>query len=91
MPIIKSSKKRMKQTRTKRKRNVAKLRKHHEIFKIMEDLIKKSKKEEAEKLLPKFFSSVDKLAKKNIYHDNKAARKKSSISLKINQLKAKKA
>ncbi len=37
-------------------------------------------KKEAEEKLPKVTSMVDKLARKNIIHDNKAARIKSQIS-----------
>ena len=37
-------------------------------------------KEEAEELYPKVSSMLDKLAKKNIIHDNKAANLKSSLS-----------
>ncbi|MGC9330347.1 MAG: 30S ribosomal protein S20 [Bacteroidales bacterium] len=37
-------------------------------------------KKEAEEKLPKVMSMVDRLARKNIIHDNKAARIKSQIS-----------
>ena len=43
-------------------------------------------KAEAEKMLPQVMSMVDRLAKKNIIHDNKAANLKSSLKRKVNAL-----
>jgi len=43
-------------------------------------------KEEAVKLYPKVQKMLDKLAKKNIIHKNKAANLKSSLSKHINKL-----
>lgn len=40
----------------------------------------------AEALLPKVTAMLDKLAKKNIIHSNKAANLKSSLQLKVNAL-----
>lgn len=45
-----------------------------------------TKKEEAEKLFPEVASMIDKLAKRNIIHQNKAANLKSSLALHINKL-----
>lgn len=45
-----------------------------------------SVKSEAEAMLPKVSKMLDKLAKKNIIHDNKAANIKSSLSKHVNQL-----
>lgn len=44
-------------------------------------------KDEAVKLLPKISSMIDKLAKKNIIHKNKASNIKRKLSLKVNALK----
>ena len=44
-------------------------------------------KEEAKKLLPKISSMVDKLAKKNIIHKNKASNIKSKITKRVNAIK----
>ena len=44
-------------------------------------------KEEAMKLLPKISSMVDKLAKKNIIHKNKASNIKRKLTKRINALK----
>jgi small subunit ribosomal protein S20 len=44
-------------------------------------------KEEAKKLLPKVSSMIDKLAKRNVIHKNKAANIKSKLAHRINSLK----
>ena len=41
---------------------------------------------EAEKLLPEVCSMLDKLAKRNVIHKNKASNLKSSLTLHINKL-----
>jgi small subunit ribosomal protein S20 len=43
-------------------------------------------KKEAEKSLPAVFAMIDKIAKKNIIHKNKAANLKSSLQLHVNGL-----
>ena len=43
-------------------------------------------KEEAAKLYPEVISMIDKLAKRNIIHKNKASNLKSKLALKINHL-----
>lgn len=43
-------------------------------------------KKEAEKSLPTIFTMLDKLAKKNVIHKNKAANLKSGLQVKINNL-----
>ena len=43
-------------------------------------------KEEATKLYPEVISMIDKLAKRNIIHKNKASNLKSKLALQINQL-----
>jgi len=43
-------------------------------------------KDEAAKLYPEIVSMLDKLAKKNVIHKNKAANLKSSLALHINSL-----
>ena len=41
---------------------------------------------DAQKFAPKVFSMIDKLAKRNIWHDNKAANLKSSLTRHVNKL-----
>ncbi len=45
------------------------------------------KRDEAVKASSNFFSKLDKAVKKGIVHQNRASRKKSRITLKINSLK----
>jgi small subunit ribosomal protein S20 len=43
-------------------------------------------KEEAQKLYPEVVSMIDKLAKNNIIHKNKASNLKSKLTVQVNQL-----
>jgi small subunit ribosomal protein S20 len=43
-------------------------------------------KEEAAKLYPEVISMIDKLAKRNVIHKNKASNLKSKLAIQINQL-----
>lgn len=45
-----------------------------------------SDKKEAEASLPKVISMIDRLAKRNIIHDNKASNLKSKLTKKVNAL-----
>ena len=67
----KSSKKRIRQTLTKRAHN---------------RLFHKTARNAVKALLPKVTAMLDKLAKHNIVHKNKAANLKSSIQLHVNAL-----
>jgi small subunit ribosomal protein S20 len=50
------------------------------------DLRNETDKEEAGKSFPKVISMIDKLAKKNIIHKNKAANLKSKLAVQLNSL-----
>ena len=52
----------------------------------IKELRNETEKEDAEKSYPKVISMIDKLAKKNIIHKNKAANLKSKLALKVNSL-----
>ncbi|HDR51649.1 MAG TPA: 30S ribosomal protein S20 [Mariniphaga anaerophila] len=52
----------------------------------IKELRNEMEKEEAEKSYPKVVSMIDKLAKKNIIHKNKAANLKSKLAVKVNSL-----
>lgn len=73
----KSSEKRIRQSNARRIEN-------RYYAKTMRNALKKlrntNEKQTAEELAPKVFSMLDKLAKKNVIHKNKAANLKSSIS-----------
>ncbi len=76
----------------KRIRQTEKRRLHNKYYaKTMRNALKKLRattdKKAAEELYPKLVSMLDKLAKKNIIHKNKAANLKSKVSKHINSLK----
>ena len=79
----KSSEKRIRQTETRKVEN-----KYH--AKTARNAVKKlrllSNKEEATKLYPEVASMLDKLAKKNVIHKNKAGNLKSSLAKHVNSL-----
>ena len=79
----KSSLKRIRQTAARKARN-------HSYAKTarnaVRDLRALTDKAEAAAMLPKVSSLLDKLAKRNIIHDNKAANLKSKLALRINKL-----
>ena len=79
----KSSEKRIRQTQTRRLR-------HRYVHKTTRNAVKALRgttdKSAAEALLPKVTAMLDKLAKVNIIHKNKAANLKSSIALHVNSL-----
>ncbi len=72
----KSALKRIRSNETKRLRN----RYQHKTTRNAIKKLKESEKKEAEALLPSVISMVDRLAKKNIIHDNKAANLKSQLT-----------
>lgn len=79
----KSSIKRIRQTETRRLRN-------RYVAKTTRNSVKKLRgttdKEEATKLYPSVCSMLDKLAKKNVIHKNKAANLKSKLAHHVNSL-----
>jgi small subunit ribosomal protein S20 len=79
----KSAKKRIKQTEVKTLQN-----KYY--AKTMRNAVKKLRAETSKDALaaalPKVVSMIDKLAKKNVIHKNKAANLKSSLSAHLNQI-----
>ena len=79
----KSSEKRIRQTATKRAHN----RLYHKTARnAVKALRYTTEKSAAEALLPKVSSMLDKLAKMNIIHKNKAGNLKSSVQLHVNSL-----
>lgn len=72
-----SALKRIRQDAKKRLRNRYYAKTTRTAIKNLRDL---TKKDEAEKFLPKVVSMVDKLAKKNIWHKNKASNVKGKLA-----------
>lgn len=79
----KSSKKRIRQTETRRLRNRYYHKTTRNAIKAMRNT---TDKEAAEALLPRVSSMLDKLAKRNIIHKNKASNLKSKMALHVNAL-----
>ena len=80
----KSSIKRIRQTETRNERNRYQ---HKTARNAVRNLRTIASKKEAEELLPKVQGMLDKLAKRNIIHKNKASNLKSSLQLHIAGLK----
>ena len=80
MPITKSAKKALRQSKKRRQRNLRRLKAMKDIIKKIRKLVEANKKEEALKLLPRAYKSINKAAKTNIIKKNTAARKKSRIT-----------
>lgn len=72
----KSALKRIRSNETKRLRN----RYQHKTTRNAIKKLREADKKEAETLFPTVVSMIDKLAKRNIIHDNKAANLKSSLA-----------
>ncbi len=79
----KSALKRIRQTETRRLRNRYYARTTRNAVK---KLRKTTSKQEAEELLPRINAMLDKLAKKNVIHRNKAGNLKSSLAKHVNSL-----
>ncbi len=80
----KSSIKRIRQTETRNERNRYQ---HKTARNAVRDLRAITSKKEAEELLPKVQGMLDKLAKRNIIHKNKASNLKSSLHMHLSGLK----
>ncbi|MDL2320322.1 30S ribosomal protein S20 [Alistipes sp. OttesenSCG-928-B03] len=78
-----SAKKRIRQTETRRLRN----RYYHKTTRnAVKALRNTTEKGAAEVMLPKVNALLDKLAKRNVIHKNKAGNLKSSLQLHVNNL-----
>jgi small subunit ribosomal protein S20 len=89
MPITNSAKKALRQNSKRRKINAVKKRKIKDLIKEMRILVSQNKNEEAKKLLPKIYKTLDKTAKSGFIKKNTASRKKSRIAALINKKQTK--
>jgi small subunit ribosomal protein S20 len=78
-----SAKKRIRQTETKRSRNKYYARSTRSAVKALRQT---SDKEEATEQYPKVVAMLDKLAKNNVIHKNKASNLKSKLAKHVNSL-----
>jgi small subunit ribosomal protein S20 len=76
----------IKRIRSNEKRRVLNKYQHKTTRNAIKALRETAGKKEAEKLAPSVFNMIDKLAKKNIIHDNKAANIKSGLQVFVNAL-----
>ena len=79
----KSAKKRIRQDAKKRIRNRFNKKTARTAIKTLREITDKA---EAEKFFPKVVSLIDKLAKKNTWHPNKAANLKGKLAKHVNSL-----
>jgi len=79
----KSALKRIRQDKVKRLHNRYYAKTTRNAIKVLRDT---SDKEEAAKLYPEVVSMIDKLAKRNIIHKNKASNLKSKLAVQISKL-----
>ncbi|MCP9235614.1 30S ribosomal protein S20 [Lewinella sp. JB7] len=79
----KSAKKRIRQDERKRLHNRYYKKSARTAIRKLRDLEDRS---EAEKQLPRLFSMIDRLAKRNLWHANKAANLKSGLAQHVNRM-----
>lgn len=80
MPITASAKKALRQTKTRRARNVVKKQAYKKAVTTYRKMVAAKKMDEAQKLLPAAFKALDKAAKTNVITKNKASRLKGRLS-----------
>lgn len=86
MPITKSAKKALRQSKKRRARNIQQKKAFKDIIKSIRKLALENKKEEALKLLPQAYKAIDKAVKAGLIKKNTAARKKSRLTKLINKI-----
>jgi len=86
MPITKSAKKALKQSRKKRLFNLHRSKKMRSSVKQIKGLIEDKKKQEAIKILPEVYKAIDKAAKRGLIKKNTANRKKSRLTKAIHRI-----
>ena len=80
----KSAKKRIRNSETKNERNRYQAKSARTIIKKIRT---STDKKEASEMLPKIAAMLDKLAKTNVIHKNKASNLKSELTLQVNKMK----
>ena len=80
MPITKSTKKALRQSITRKKRNIKRKDAIKDVTKKIKKLLIDNKKKEALVLLPSAYKAIDKAVKRNVLKKNTANRKKSLLA-----------
>ena len=78
MPITKSAKKALRQSKKRRVGNIKQANAYRTAVKNFKKLAAEGKKDEAKKYLPKVYKALDKAAKTGVIKKNKASRLKSN-------------
>lgn len=87
MPQTKSAEKALRQTKRRTERNDQVRKNLDYLFRQFKKALANKDKTKAKESAQKLIKTLDKAAKKNIIHKNKAARKKSDLMKEINKLK----
>ncbi len=80
MPITKSAKKALRQSKKRRIKNVQKKKNLKGVMKKMQKLVAEKKIKEAKALLPQIYKLLDKATKTKLIKKNTGSRKKSRIT-----------
>ena len=86
MPITKSAKKALRQSKRRKIRSVQRKDKIKSLFKEVKSLVAQKKIEGAKKLLPQVYELLDKAAKTGLIKKNTASRKKSRMARLISRI-----
>lgn len=89
MPVIKSAKKQLKQSLKRKARNYPIRSETKTVMKKFLQMVKDGKLDEAKKFMPKAYKTIDTACKKNIFHKNNAANKKSLLARTLSAAEAK--
>jgi len=85
MPITKSAKKALRQSKKRQQRNIRIKNKIKTITRQVNELVEAGKKAEAEKALQQAYSALDKAAKKKMIKKNTASRRKARLARTVNR------
>lgn len=84
MPIIKSAKKALRQSKRRHARNLKRKEAFRDATKEIKKLVAGGKQTEAAALLPGAYKAIDKAAKTKVIEKNTASRKKSGLAKLVN-------
>lgn len=86
MPITKSAKKALRQSKRRQTQNLKRAEEYKDAIGALKKLLGKKEKKEALALLPKVYQKLDKATKTRVIEKNKAARLKARLAQAINKL-----
>ncbi|MBI4445940.1 MAG: 30S ribosomal protein S20 [Acidobacteria bacterium] len=87
MPNTRSAEKQVRQSERRRQMNRRTLSRLRNSIKKLRRLLDERKLEEAQSALPQVYQVIDRSARKRVIHSNTAARYKSRLTKRLNQLK----